>query len=106
MTVDPWYEAVNNSAGDIIIEGAEQLTDWPLYICLVLLVSTAVAQVNYINRGMVRVTLSLTQTLTLAHPSLNLTLTPTVALTPTLTLILAFTSDPNPEQTSRASASL
>ena len=53
MTVDPWYEAVNNSAGDIIIEGAEQLTDWPLYICLVLLVSTAVAQVNYINRGMV-----------------------------------------------------
>ena len=53
MTVDPWYEAVNNSAGDIIIEGAEQLTDWPLYSCLVLLVSTAVAQVNYINRGMV-----------------------------------------------------
>ena len=64
MTVDPWYEAVNNSAGDIIIEGAEQLTDWPLYICLVLLVSTAVAQVNYINRGMVRVTLTLTLTLT------------------------------------------
>ena len=53
VTVEPWYAAVNNSAGEIIIEGAEQLTSWPLYVCLLLLIGTAVAQVNYINRGMV-----------------------------------------------------
>ena len=51
VTVEPWYEAVNNSAGDIIVEGAEQLTSWPLYVCLVLLIATAVAQVRRSNAG-------------------------------------------------------
>ncbi len=48
-----WFnDAIRDANGFIIKEGSQQLTEWALYVCLVILVVTAVAQVKYINEGM------------------------------------------------------
>ena len=62
------------------MEGAEQLTDWPLYVCLVLLITTAIAQVNLTP------TLPLALTLTTDPEQvhcIHLTLTSTLPTHPT-----------------------
>jgi len=52
ITVDPWYHALNDTSGNVILHGAEELTDPAMLVCLVVLAVSGVAQVKYINRGM------------------------------------------------------
>jgi len=52
ITVRPWYKAVNDSSGNIVIDGKSQLDQWAMWVALIVMVVTAVAQVKYINKGM------------------------------------------------------
>ena len=52
VTVQPFSDAIRDDEGEIIKKGLQQFGQWPLWVCLIFLVATALTQVKYINEGM------------------------------------------------------